>query len=453
MAEIKCTTKKLDGDKVELEVEVPAEEVKAQVDHTIKRMARDVSVPGFRKGRVPKAVLVSRIGKEAIFSQTLHDALPKWYEQALNQTSIKAIDTPKLDFDELENHDKPFKFKATVQVPPKPKLGKYTGLEVEKEVVEVKDEEVEAPIERLQRRMAKLEKVEDRPAAKGDFVIIDYQGFVDGKPIEGGSGTDYMLELGSSSFIPGFEDGIAGMEAGQSKKLKLAFPDDYKPDELAGKKAEFNVTVKEIKERVLPELTDEFVAENSEFDTVEELRQNIRSRMTKAREAAVENLFREAVLDKATEVAEVEIPPVMIESRAEEIKKEFAMALKDSGFTIEQYAQQVGITLQELDGNFRQEAERQVKQDLTLEAIAENENLEVSDEEVEQEIKRQAERRGVDPAKLLETTRKSGREGFVRDNLRKRKALDLLAEKAIPILHKHAGPVKGEEEKPEIITP
>ncbi len=453
MAEIKSTAKKLEPGKVEIEVEVPVEEIKTQIDRAIKEMAKSARVPGFRKGKTPRPVLVSHFGKEAILTRTLHDALPLWYEAALDQSAIKPIDSPELDFDNLDEQDKPYKFKATVPVAPRPKLGKYVGLEAEKEVVEVKDAEVEEPIERMRKRVARLEKINGRPAAAGDFVVIDFAGFVGGEPLEGGSGSDYMLELGSGTFIPGFEDRIAGMEEGQSKKLTLTFPEEYRPENLAGKEVVFDVTAKEIKERVLPELTDEFVAENSEFDTVEELRDDIRSRMMKAREGAAENLFREQVLEKAVETAEVEIPSVMLEKRSQELAGEFAIALKDSGVTFEHYAEQIGMSAEEVRKGFRNEAERQIKQDLVLDAVAENEVLEVSSDEVEAEIRAQASRRGIDAEKLLKKTQEARREGFVRENLLRRKALDLLAEKAIPVLHKHDGATKKEEEKPEIITP
>lgn len=452
MAEIKSTAKKLEPGKVELEIEVPPEEIKAQIDQAIKEMGKTARVPGFRKGKIPRPVLVSHFGKEAIMARTLHDALPLWYEEAIEQAEIKPIDNPELDFDTLDDQDKPYSFKAAVPVVPRPRLGKYIGLEAEKEVVEVKGAEVEEPIERMRKRVARLEEVTDRPAGNGDFVVIDFTGFVDEEALEGGSGKDYMLELGSGTFIPGFEDQIAGMEEGQSKKLTLTFPEDYRPENLAGKEVVFDVTAKEIKERVLPGLTDEFVSENSEFDTLEELRGDIRSRMTKAREAAAENLFREQVLEKAVEAAEFDIPEVMLEKRSRELEEEFAMALKDSGLTIEAYAERAGMPAEELRNGFRSEAERQIKQDLVLETVARNEGLQVGADEVEAEIRDQAVRRGIDAEKLLEKTRKARREGFVKENLLRRKALDLLAEKAIPVLHKHTAAVK-EEEKPEIIKP
>ncbi|MCL6105753.1 MAG: trigger factor [Actinobacteria bacterium] len=454
MAEIKSTASKLDGDQFKVEVEVPAEEVKAQVDHTLKHMAADVRIAGFRKGKVPKPVLISHFGKETILSQTLRDALPGWYEKALAISGVEPIDSPDLDFGELEDQNQPYAFNATVQVAPRPKLSKYIGVEVEKEVVTVKESEVEEPIDRMRKRAARLETVTGRPAAAGDFVIIDFDGTVAGEPLEGGSAKDYMLEIGSNAFVPGFEEQIEGMESGQSKKLTLRFPENYQPGDLAGKEVEFDVNVKEIKERLLPELTDEFISENSEFDKVDELREDIRSRMTKAREAAAEGNFREQVLKTVAGEAEVDIPEVMIENRTGDLVKEMEAALQASGMTFDQYVEQTGVTRDVIMENFRHEAAEQVKEDLVLNAVAENEGIEVGDEEIEEEIRRQAERRKVDADKLIQQTRAAGRESFVKSNLRKRKALDLLAEKAIPVLQKQTAPSKDTKaEEPEIIKP
>jgi trigger factor len=452
MTEIKTKVTELDGDKVKLEVEVPGEEVRAQVDHTIRHLAKDVKIPGFRAGKIPRQVLVSRFGKESILSQTLQEALPRWYDQAVTSARIKAIDQPELgEVEPLADQDQAYSFEATIEVQPRVILGKYTGLEVEKDITPVTDEEVDAPIERLRKRVAQLEPVDGRPSASGDFVVIDFEGSLDGEPLEGGAGKDYMLELGSGTFIPGFEDQIAGMEKGQSKKLKLTFPDDYQPEHLAGKEVEFEVTVSEVKERVLPEADDAFAAESSEFDTIAELRQDIRDRMTAARESAAENLFREKVLEQAAGVGEVEVPPVMIENRVREIKSEFLQALKDNGLTYEQYLEQVGVPEDEIEKNFQDQAARVVKEDMVLDAIAENEGLVVSDEEVEEEVRRKAASMKFDPEELIKRTRSAGREEFVRESLMRRKALDFMAEKAVPVLTKAEG--TEDEDAKKLITP
>lgn len=446
MADIKTSKKDLEGDRVELEVEIPVEEVKAQVNKTIKELGRDVKMPGFRPGKVPRAVLVSHYGKEAIHAHALEDALPGWYEAAVKESGIKAIDQPEIDFEQIEDDDKPYTFKATVAVMPKPKLGNYTGLEVEKDVPAVAEEEIDEEVGRLQKRMAKLEDIEGRAAAEGDFVLIDFTGYVDGEPLEGGAGKDYMLELGSGNFIPGFEDQIAGMEKGQSKKLKLSFPDTYKPEELAGKEAEFDVTVKEIKERVLPGADDDFAAESSEFDTIKELREDIRARIMKSREEAAESAFRQRVLDKVMEDVELTVPKSLIASRATRIEHEFVYSMQAQGASVKEYMEQTDEQRQAFQEHFFKQAEAILKQELVLEAIAAQEGLKITDEDFMEEVKRAAGSMGKDPEELLAKAREQESEQEIRDDLLYNAAARLLAEKAVPVL-KTAEDKKAEEKK------
>ncbi|MHB1361512.1 MAG: trigger factor [Thermoleophilia bacterium] len=444
MADIKTSKKDLEGDRVELEVEIPLEEVKAQVNKTIKELGRNAKMPGFRPGKVPRAVLVSHYGKEAIHAHALEDALPGWYEAAVKDSGIKAIDQPEIDFKQIEDDDKPYTFKATVAVMPKPKLGNYTGLEVEKDVPAVAEEEIDEEVGRLQKRMAKLEDIEGRAAAEGDFVLIDFTGYVDGEPLEGGAGKDYMLELGSGNFIPGFEDQIAGMEKGQSKKLKLSFPDTYKPEELAGKEAEFDVTVKEIKERVLPAADDDFAAESSEFDTIKELREDIRARIMKSREEAAESAFRQRVLDKVMEDVELTVPKSLIASRATRIEHEFVYSMQAQGASVKEYMEQTDEQRQAFQEHFFKQAEAILKQELVLEAIAAQEGLKITDEDFMEEVKRAAGSMGKDPEELLAKAREQESEQEIRDDLLYNAAARLLAEKAVPVL-KTAEERKAEE--------
>lgn len=443
MPEIKTSVTTLEDNKVKLEVEVPREEVAARIDHTIQHLARDVNIPGFRKGKVPKSVLISRFGKETILTQTLNDALPVWYENAVSDAGIRPIDSPDLDFENLDDDDSSFSFKATVPVRPRPQLPRYAGIEVEKEIAEVTDAEVEEPIERLRKRMARLEPVAGRAAARGDFVVIDFSGSVDGEAIEGGAGRDHMLELGSGQFISGFEEQIEGMDKDQSKKLTLTFPENYQPEKLAGQEAVFEVTLKEIKERILPDADDKFASEASEFDTIGELRDDIRSRMTKAREDAAEQLFREQVLEKVVAETEVDMPPVMIEGRAAEIKADFIATLRDNGLTWESYLEQAGAPAEGLENNFRERAEHSLKQEMVLDAVAEIEELKASDEEVEEEIKRSAAALNQDPDELVKKMRAARRYAVVRETLLRRKAVRAIAGKAIPVLKK-GGPAAAE---------
>jgi len=434
MADIKATVNNLEGDQVELSVEIPADEVKAQVNKAIKKLSRDVKMPGFRPGKVPRPVLVSHFGKEAIHAHALEDALSDWYTAAVEQSGIKPVDKPEIDFEQIEDEDNPYSFKAKVQVMPKAKLGNYAGLEVEKEIVEVEDAEVDEEIERLQKRMAKLEPIEGRPAAEGDFTLIDFTGYIEGEPLEGGAGKDYMLELGSGQFIPGFEEQIAGMEKGQSKKLKLTFPETYKPEELAGKEAEFDVAVKEIKERMLPEADDEFAAENSEFNTIAELHADIEARILKGRESSAESAFRARALDRVLEEVELELPEPLIASRASQIEYEFIYSMEQQGASIKDYMEQTDEQKKAFMQHFYKQAEAVLRQEMVLEAIAEAEGLTVTDEDFMEEVTRAAESMGKEVDELLEKTKEQKHEQEIRDDLLRNKAAKLLAGKSVPVM-------------------
>ncbi len=436
MADIKTNVTNLEGDKVELAVEIPPAEVKTQVDKTIKELGRDVKMPGFRPGKVPRAVLVSRFGKDAIHAHALEDALPGWYEEAVKISKVKAIGQPEIDFEQIEDDSKPYSFKAVTEIVPRPKVGNYEGIEVEKDVAEVAEDEIDEEIERMRKRVAKLEDIEGRAAARGDFALVDFTGFLEGEPLEGGAGKDYMLELGSGTFIPGFEEQIEGMEKGQSKKLKLTFPETYKPEELAGKEAEFDVTVKEIKQRVLPDADDAFAAENSEFDTMAELRGDIEARMMKSREAAAQSAFRQRALEKVLEDTEVTVPKPMIDSRAHQIELEFVYSMEAQGASVKDYLEQTDEQKQAFSEHFQKQAEAVLRQELLLDAIAADAGLEVTDAEFEEELQRAATSMGKDPEELLAKTREQGREQDIRDDLLRNKASELLAEKAVPVAKK-----------------
>ena len=454
MSDIKTSVSKQEGNSVVLEVEVPGDEVKARIDQTVKKMAREVNIPGFRKGKVPRPVIISNVGKQTVLAQALTDALPEWYEAAVLEADVKPIDQPELDFEAIEEEDQPFSFKATVQLPPRPKLGKYTGLEVEKMVVEVDPGEVEEQVERLQLSVSKLEAVDRETLEKGDFALIDFTGYLDGEPLEGGAGKDHMLELGGGSFIPGFEEGIEGMKKGETRKLKLTFPDDYQPERLAGREVEFEVELKEIKERVLPEADDEFAAEASEFDTIKELREDIEKRLRTAREENAEGAFRQNLVEQAVSDAEVEIPEPMIKSKVREMREELERTLKAQGATMEIYMEQTGMDEESLHQRLSQQAEVYVKQELVLDTIADVEGIEVTEEDIEQEIRDTAGKMGYDPDALLEGARDAGHYQVVRRDLLRRGAIDILVAKAVPILRKAGQEEEGEaEEGQKIIQP
>jgi trigger factor len=447
MTDIKTNITELESDKIKLEAEVPAEEVKRQVENTIKSLGKDVKIPGFRPGKIPRDVIMSRFGKETIMSQTLQDAMPAWYEQAVQSANIKPVGQPDIEFDELEDENSSYSFTAEIGIPPRPKVGKYTGIEVEKDEVVVEDDEIEQQVDDMRTKVGELEAIEGRVCAKGDFVIIDFTGSVDGEPLEGGMAKDYMLELGSGSFIPGFEEQLEGMEKEQSKELTLTFPEDYRPEELAGKDVVFDVSMKEIKERALPEADDEFAAENSEFDTIAALREDIKSRLMKAREDAAEQVFRARVVSKVAAEAEVEIPEPMIDSRAHELEIDFINQIQSRGLSADDYMNQPDEEREKFRERFAEQAQASVLQELVLNAIADTEEIEVSDEDVEQEVRETAEYTGQDYEQLLEKAKEANHTETIREGLRRRKVMELLAEKAVPVAKK-AGQ-DSEEEKEE----
>lgn len=448
MAELKTTVTNLEDDKVALEVEVPAQELKARIDRTIKEMSKDVKMPGFRPGKAPRAVIISRFGKDAVYAHTLEDSVPDWLEKATQEARIKPAGRPELELNPIEDEGQPYIFKATVEVMPRPKLGKYTGIEAEKEVAAVADADVDEQIDRLRLRLATLQEVTGRAAQDGDYALIDFTGYVDGEPLEGGAGKDYMLELGSRQFVPGFEDQIAGMEKGQSKKLELSFPEDYNPEHLAGKAVAFDVELKEIKERVLPEADDAFAADNSEYDTIAELRDAIRQQLTERSENEAEALFQQRAVQKVVDDAEVKVPEAAVASRAHELEMDFISRLRSRGINPEMYMKQSEEDKQKLQEHFMTQAAAELTQEAVLETVADIENFEVSDEEVEEEVRRAAPGMGQDPDKLVKRMREQGRLSVVRDDILRRKAAEHITEHAIPVLKK-AGPA-SEAEKEEV---
>ncbi|MBE0429202.1 MAG: trigger factor [Thermoleophilia bacterium] len=465
MTDLKTTVTSLPDNKVRLDVEVPAEELRLQVDKTVRKLSREVRMSGFRPGKVPRNLIVQRFGKDAILAQTLEDALPGWLQRAIDGSGIKPVDQPEVDLadseaglDELLDEKIPLAFKAVAAVMPRPKVGKYTGMEVEKDVVSVTDADVDEQVDMLRRRLGRLEEVKvARPAGEGDYVLIDFTGYLDGEPLEGGASKDYMLELGSKQFIPGFEDQIEGMEKGQSKSFKLAFPEDYKPERLASQDVEFDVTVKEIKERVLPEADDEFAKENSEFDSIAEMREGIKARLQDAGEEEAEKAFRARAVEKAVNEAEVEIPPQAVATRAHELEMDFVTSLQARGVSADQYLNQSAEEKEKFAEHFRTQAETVLKREAVLETVADIEDIEVAEEEVEEEIRKAAPRVGKEPEELILEMKQKGRTGIVRDDLIHKKAAAYIAEHAIPVLKK-AGAVSPEEKEKEekesgIITP
>ncbi|MFB9279160.1 trigger factor [Cohnella cellulosilytica] len=368
-----------------LEVEVDAEQVAHALDKAFRKVVQKVNVPGFRKGKVPRAIFEARFGVESLYQDAIDILLPEVYTKAIDETGIEPIDRPEIDVEQF-GKGQSFKFKAKVSVKPEVKLGEYKGLVVPAESAEVTEDEVKAELERLQQRHAELVVVDEGPAQMGDFTSIDFEGFLDGEPFEGGKGEKHSLELGSGSFIPGFEDQVVGLNIAEEKDINVTFPENYQAEDLAGKAVVFKVKLHEIKRKNLPELDDEFAKDVSEFDTLDEFKADLSKKLGERKEKDAEAARETAIVDKAAEAAELELPEVMIETEIDAMLKDFENRLRQQGMTLDLYYQFSGQDEAALKGQMRGDAEKRVRSNLVLEEIAKAENLEVSDEDVNEEL-------------------------------------------------------------------
>ena len=443
---MKTNVEELPESRVRVEVDVPADDVDRQLNRAARGIAREMRLPGFRKGKAPPSLVIQRVGREAVLEQALRDSLPEWYEKALLETGINPVGDPKLEVTALPDEGEALSFSIEVGVRPRAELGSYRGLEVGRPEPEVPPEVLEQELERLREGFARLEPVE-RPAAAGDVLVVDFQGTIEGEPFEGGDAKDYLLELGSGQLIDGFEEELTGAGAGEEREVEVTFPDDYRPERLAGQKASFHVIVKEVREKELPQLDDEFAAEASEFDTIEELRADLTERLGDAVERRIDAEFREAALDAAVANATVELPAEIVAARATERWERLERSLTSRGVDPETFLTMQGRSREEIVEEAKPDAERDLRREAVLAAVAETEGIEVTDEELEAAIGDAAEAERSSPAEVLERLRRSGRDKLLAGDLRMRKALDLLAAEAKPI------PVEQAEARERLWTP
>lgn len=368
-----------------LNVEIEAEQVSVALDKAFRKVVQKVNVPGFRKGKVPRSIFEARFGIESLYQDAIDILLPEAYTKAIEETGVEPIDRPDVDVEQF-GKGQSFKFKAKVTVKPEVKLGDYKGLEVPVEEATVSDEEISAELERLQGRHAELVVMEEGPAQDGDHTVIDFEGFLDGVPFEGGKGERYALELGSGSFIPGFEEQVVGLNIAEEKDINVTFPENYQAENLAGKPVVFKVTLHEIKRKSLPALDDEFAKDISEFDTLEEYKSDLSSKLAerKAKDAAIAR--ETAIVDKASEAAELEVPQVMVDNEITDMMKDFENRLRQQGMNIDLYFQFSGQDEAALKEQMKGDAQKRVRNNLVLEEIAKAENLDVSEEEIEAEL-------------------------------------------------------------------
>ncbi|GLH64750.1 trigger factor [Parageobacillus sp. G301] len=416
---------KLEGNEGVLTVEVDAEKVNEGLDAAFKKVVKNIAIPGFRKGKVPRVIFEKRFGVEALYQDALDILLPEAYAKAVEEAGIEPVDVPKIDIEQMEK-GKSLIFTAKVTVKPEVKLGQYKGLEVEKMDDTVTDEDVENELKRLQENYAELVVKEDGKVENGDTAVIDFEGFVDGEPFEGGKAENYSLEIGSGTFIPGFEDQLIGMQAGEEKEIEVTFPEEYHAKELAGKPATFKVKVHEIKEKRLPALDDEFAKDvDDEVETLEQLKDKIRKRLEEMKKNEAEAALRDAVVEKAAENAEIDIPEVMVKNETDRMLREFDQRLQMQGLNLELYYQFSGQDEAALREQMREDAEKRVRVALTIEAIAKAENIEVTEEEINEELEKMAKAYNLEVEKLKELL---GNLDGVKEDLKWRKTIDFLVE-------------------------
>jgi trigger factor len=425
---------KLEENKVRLDIEVAPETVRQGVEAKIKELGRQVRVPGFRPGKAPRRVIENRLGRDYIYMEALQEQLPGWYSQAVVETDVRPIDQPEIHFDDPLDEEEGFKFSATVEVRPEARLGEYKGVEVPRREVEISEEDVEDRIEELRAQFATLAAVEGRPAQEGDFVILDFSGErLAGGPLEGAEAEDYMLEIGSGELLPDFEENIVGMNAGERKQFGVTFPMDYAEETLRGESVLFNVHVKEIKERDVPPLDDDFVKEASEFETLGELRVAVREELEATAEQRAEGEVRGRALDVVAEGAEVEIPEVMVHEKAHEMVDSFERSIRSQGMDPEQYYQLAGTDHAEFEERVSPDAEDTVRKELVLDAIAKAEGILAEEDEVMHEISHLAEGSERSPEEFVKRLRANGTYAMLQEEISRQKALDFLVENAVPV--------------------
>jgi trigger factor len=432
---LNTTVTELPESRVRVEAEVGTDELDRRVTQAARQLARNLRVPGFRAGKAPPPIVIQRVGREAVLDEAVRESIAAWYRAAIDEAGVIPIGEPDIDMGDLPKAGEPLRFSIEIGVRPKAALGEYKGLEVTRREPEVSDETIGSELDSLRERSAKLETV-DRQAQRGDFVVMDFAGSLEGVPFPGGEGRDQMIELGSGRLVPGFEEQLEGAVGGEDRTVKVTFPDDYPATELAGKEAEFAVTVREVKAKQLPELDDDLAAEAG-FDTLDELRADIRTRLGEVETQRIDGEFREAALDAAVEAATVEVPESLIEARARELWDSMLHSLAHQGITRDAYLRISGRSEEETIEQAKPDAEQALRREAVLAAIAEAESLEPTEEEMVEAVQEAAppgER--TSPKKLLERLRSNGRLDALRDDLSQRKALELVADSAKPVAAK-----------------
>lgn len=419
---------KLEKNMAKLTIEVPADDLEKALQSAYMKQKNKINMPGFRKGKVPRQMIEKMYGAEIFYDDAANELIPKAYSDAYEECELNIVSQPDINVVQIEK-GKPFIFTADVATKPEVTLGEYKGLEVDKISTRVTQKEVDAKIQEEAEKNARTVAVEDRPVQDGDEVILDFEGFVDGVAFEGGKGENYPLTIGSNSFIPGFEEQLVGAETGKEIEVNVTFPEDYHAEELKGKEAVFKCTVHEIKAKELPEIDDEFAAEVSEFDTLEEYKADVKAKIKDEKAAEGKTKKEDQVVEQAVKNAEMEIPKAMIETQVRQMADDFAQRIQSQGLSMEQYFQFTGMTAEKMLEELRPQAIKRIETRLVLEAIAKAENIEISDEKIDEELAKMAESYKMEVDKLKE---------FMGENEKNQMKEDMAVQEAVTFLLENA---------------
>ena len=433
---VKTNVTELPESRVRVQVQISPQEVESRVERKARQLGRELKLPGFRRGKVPAPLVLQKVGREAVLEEAVRDSLGGWYADAITASGIVPVGDPQLDLGGLPAPGQALQFSIEIGVLPVAELGEYKGLEVGRAEPQVEEQRVEEEVQRLRERLAKLNSVE-RPAEQGDFVVIDYLGSLLGedgeaRPFEGGEGRDQLVELGSGSLIPGFEEGLIGAQAGDKREVTLSFPADYGHEQLAGAPASFAVTVKDVKRKDLPELDEDFAIDVG-FDAVEDLREDVRERLHLAEEQRLKGEFRQAALDAAVSHATLLTPPALVQARAQEMWERMLHSLSHRGISKEAYLQIDGRSEQDVVAEIVPDAEQALRREAVLTAVVEAEGIRPSEEDLLEAVRPTAEREQLSAEEVLEKLRASARLEELREDLAARQAMDLIAQEAKPI--------------------
>ncbi len=429
---VTTTVTELPESRVSVDVEVAAEEIQRSLEIQARKLGREMKVPGFRTGKIPPAVVIQRIGREPILDEAVRGRLTDWYMTAVDESGIAPVGDPDVDLGKLPEEGKPLTFSFEVGVRPGATLGTYRGLEVPRREPRADPEAVEEQLEDMRERFARLEVV-DRPAANGDFVILDFEGTIDGEPFSGGEGRDQLVEVGAGRLIPGFEEGLVGVSAGEQKTVDATFPEDYGAKHVAGKAAQFQFTVKEVKHKDLPDFDDEFASDAAGYETIDELRESITKELLEHDEKRVEAEFRAGALDAVVAEATVDVPDALVTARAKELLDRMIHSLGHQGISKEHYLQISGKTEDELVEESRPEAEIALRREAVLAAIIEAEQLEPTEAQLLESLEGAAEREQTSRQKLLDRLRQAGRVDSLAKEVAAEQAIDLVVTTATPV--------------------